>query len=331
MSTIYDVARQADVSIVTVSRVLNDYPHVSKRMRARVIEAARVVGFSPKLVAKPRRLAVIIGHLDRLHGGHYKSHLLMRMIGAAARRGYAIDFIPAENVDIAVQRSVDGAIELGLTSLELGCLDRLPDIPVVLVNKEVEGREAWSTVCSDHRQEARKATQHLVAQGHRRIALIVDEDRGWSAEHRLAGYRSVMRKATGKDDDQLVISAADVALDEAALRIIQHGCTALVNFTDNAGLDLIGSLQQLHRIRIPQDMSVVGLEHEGVSQNLSPPMTTIKQPLDIIAETAISGLLDAIEDGDETFHHMFASHLIERESVKPPPAARPSTKSGRKR
>ena len=95
-ASIYEVARRANVSIVTVSRVFNDYPHVSRRMRARVFEAARAAGYTPRLVSKPNVLAAIVGHLDNLSAGDYKTRLLLYIVQAAARVGYLVEFIPAD-------------------------------------------------------------------------------------------------------------------------------------------------------------------------------------------------------------------------------------------
>lgn len=315
--TIYDVARQAGVSVVTVSRAFNNYPHVSARMRTRVLEAARQVGFSPKLVARPRRLAVVIGHLDQLHGGDYKTRMLMHLIACAARRGYAIEFIPAEEVDLAVQRSVDGVIEFALTSREIECLEQLPDVPVVLINKKTTKPKRWSTVCSDHRMEARLAARYLIERGHRRIALVLDERTGWSAEQRQSGYVEAMRKAWGKRADILALSSADMTVAQMASRIRSARCTALINLSDNAGLALLGHLKHVHRADIPRRLSVIGLEQDAVSAHLSPPLTTIEQPLAALAEAAVAGLITIIDKGGrgKTFHPTLQSRLIERESV----------------
>ena len=315
--TIHDVARAADVSVVTVSRVFNDYPHVSARMKTRVLAAAGSIGFSPKLVAKPRRIAVIVGHLDQLHGGGYKVQLLMRFIGCASRHGYAVEFIPAENIDLAVQRSVDGVIEFGLTSDEINCLKKLPDIPIVLINKEVPSQKRWNTVCSDHFGEGRMAAESLLKRGHRTVAIVLDETSGWSAEQRRSGYASAMKAKFGEACPQLVFSAADQSVTQIAERLVAERCTGLINLSDNVGLPLLSELTAHHGRRVPQDLSVVMLENESVSAYMSPPLTTVEQPLQLLAEAAVAGLINAMDNNHKAFRHSFPSRLIERESVQP--------------
>jgi DNA-binding LacI/PurR family transcriptional regulator len=314
-ATIYDVARKADVSVVTVSRAFNDYPHVSDRMKTRVMEAARQVGFSPKLVARPRRLAVIIGHMDHLRGGGYKEHLLLRLIGSAARQGYSIEFIPADEIELVIQRSVDGVIEFGLTSREVECLNRLAGIPTVLINKETPNPEQWSTVCSDHFMEARLATEYLIKRGHKRITLVLDEYAGWSAEQRQSGYSKAMKKGLGKTCDLSVLAAAGQSVEKLAELVLENRSTGLINLSDNVGLSLTGYLNQTCKIKVPDDMSVIALENDSVTPFLSPPLTTIDQPLLSIAETAVSELIATIRNGKKTFHHKLKSRLIERDSV----------------
>jgi LacI family transcriptional regulator len=321
-ATIYDVAKEADVSVVTVSRAFNDYPHVSVRMKARVLNAARQVGFSPKLVARPRRLAVIIGHLDQLRGGGYKEHMLMHLIGCAARRGYSMEFIPAEDIELAIQRAVDGVIEFGLTSDEIQCLDRLDGIPTVLINKETADPKRWSTVCSDHEMEARLAAEYLIDRRHERIALVLDEHTGWSVEQRRAGYERAMKKRFGKSCPLNVLSLDNLSIERMAKDLLDRCCTGLINLSDNAGLSLQGHLSHVHQIRIPEDMSVISLENDSVSPFLSPPITTIEQPLTLIAEEAVFGLIASIANGNKVFHRMLKSRLIERGSVSTSPQMR---------
>ena len=136
-ASIYDVAEQAEVSIVTVSRVFNDYPHVSDRMRNRVFTAARRVGYTPRLVSKRNVIAAILGHLDHLSAGDYKTRLLLYIVRVAAKAGYLVEFIPYDSVDLATKHLVNGMVEVGLTVDEVAKLVSLPKVPKVATNKEM--------------------------------------------------------------------------------------------------------------------------------------------------------------------------------------------------
>jgi len=315
---IYDVAQKAGVSVVTVSRAFNNYKHVSDRMRKRVMQAARELGFSPKLVAKPRRIGVVIGHLDQLHGGGYKTRLMMHLISHAASRGYVMEFIPADRMDGAVQRSVDGIIEFGLTSREVHALNSLPDIPVVLINKRYNRNASWSTICSDHWSEGHEAARYLMERGHRSVALVLDERVGWSAGQRMKGFTKAFRQKGGDVASPLILDACSQSLAALASAIVKARCTALVNLSDNVGHALTGVLRNEWGLSIPKNISVIGLDDDNFSPHFSPPLTTIEQPLQLLAEGAVDGLLDCIERKSKPFHQIIPCRLIERDSVCPP-------------
>jgi DNA-binding LacI/PurR family transcriptional regulator len=320
--TIYEVARKAGVSIVTVSRVFNDYPHVSSRTRQRVLTAARQIGYAPRVVSRPRVIGVIVGHLDHLLAGDYKSSLMLHLMEAAARREYLVEFVPVRSTDLVTQHLVSGVIELGLTSTELAGLEDLPDVPVVFINKKTRRHRPGSTVCTDHADEARQAAECLWRHGHRRILLLLDELEGWSAEQRRRGFQDYMREAGAGDADAPVMAAGPDIAGEVARLARSGAITACISLTDNFGLAMLGSLVHGYGLRIPEDLSVVCLENEQLSAHFAPPLTTIRQPLAELAAAAVDGVAGAIERRRRRFHRMLRSRLVERKSVAAGPAAR---------
>jgi LacI family transcriptional regulator len=313
--TIHHVARDAGVSIVTVSRVFNDYPHVSEKMRKRVLHAARQIGYRPRFVTKPRVIAVIVGHLDILSAGDYKTRLMLHIVRAAAQYGHLVEFIPHDTIDLATKRLVDGVIEVGLTPQELPQLDQLPPVPVVLVNKP-SSRPTWSSVSADHYLEGQLATRHLLKAGHKRIALVLDEVVGWGVEQRIAGYRDTLRGHVEPDFEPVVLSSDTMSSLEIARHIIAQKCTACVNLTDNYGFAVLDSLTNELGLRIPNDISVVCLENEAISQFTTPRLTTIAQPLREIAETVVQAIVWRTDDTKPGLTRTFKSYLVERDSVR---------------
>lgn len=313
--TIHRVADQAGVSVVTVSRVFNDYPHVSHAMRQRVLQAARKIGYNPRFVTKPKVIAVVVGHLDILSAGDYKTRLMLHVVRVAARHGYLVEFIPYDAVDLATKRLVNGVIEVGLTPRELEHLEQLPRVPVILINKQTS-RPDWSSVASDHYFEGQLATEHLIKAGHRRIALVLDELTGWSVEQRLAGYRDALTAQGTPDFTPLVLPADTMPALEIARTIVANNCTACVNLTDNYGFALLDSFTNALGLKIPADMSVVALENQSISQFFSPRLTTIAQPLAEIAETAIQWIVQGDQLGKLGFRRMLKSQIIVRDSVR---------------
>ena len=311
---IYEVARQAGVSIVTVSRVFNNYPHVSERMRARVFAAARAVGYKPRVVSKRRVIAVIVGHMDQLTAGDYKTRLILQIVQSAARNGFLVEFIPYDSVEMATEHHVDGVIEVGLTSDEIHRLEELPNVPTVLINKARQDKRHYA-VCSDHVDEGRTATEYLVNHGHTTIALVLDELAGWGPGHRINGYTDALARRSNARKS-CILSAEDLTPEEIAQQIVDSRCTAAILFSDNLGLAVLDALHHDFTKTIPNDISIIGLENKSISPFMNPRLTTIEQPLAPIAESAVACILNKIKGVDSGSPRQFKSRLIERDSVK---------------
>ena len=312
--SIYSVAEEAGVSIVSVSRVFNDYPHVSARMRERVFQAARRIGYTPKLVSKPRVIAVLVGHLGEISTGDFKSRMTLTLIEEAAQRGFLIEFIPADRLELATKKLVEGIVEYGLTSQETETLRQLPPVPSVAVNKPGPTKH-WHSVRTDHFEEGKLAAEHLIHHGHRHVALVLDEAQGWSAEERLRGFESAVTKSP--EPVALEVGYAESESSEGiAHRLISTGCTGCALLTDNIGYQLLSDFQNHHEKLIPGDLSVITLEHSGVSANHHPPLTTIHQPLKSLAAHIMTTLEALINDEDVDAEIILQSSLISRDSVR---------------
>ena len=311
---IYEVAKQAGVSIVTVSRVFNNYPHVSDRMRARVFAAARAVGYKPRVVSKRRVIAVIVGHMDQLTAGDYKTRLILQIVQSAAQNGFLVEFIPYDSLEMATEHHVDGVIEVGLTSDEIHRLEELPNVPTVLINKARQDKRHYA-VCSDHADEGRTATEYLIDHGHTAIALVLDEETGWGPTQRIKGYTEALARRS-KAGKSCVLSAEDLTPEEIAQQIIDHRCTAAILFSDNVGLAVLDALHNRFGKTIPKEISVVGLENKSVSPFMNPRLTTIEQPLTDLAESAVTCIVDTIRGSGPDTPRPFKSRLIERDSVR---------------
>ena len=315
-ASIYNVAERAGVSIVTVSRVFNDYPHVSERMRERVFSAARSVGYTPRLVSKRNVIAAIIGHLDHLSAGDYKTRLLLQIVRSAAEQSYLVEFIPFDSVQLATKHLVDGIVEVGLTEEEVLQLAGLPSVPSVAINKD-KVLDGWSTVSSDHMHETQLATNHLLDNGHTQIALVLDELTGTGVERRRAGFEETIHARLGSAGKSEVFAAATQSPTTIAKNILDNGFTACINLSDNYGLALVDGFINELKVSIPNDVSMICLENEAVSAFSTPRMTTIDQPLSAVANCAVDGIVENIGATDaRRWDRVFKSRLIERDSVR---------------
>jgi LacI family transcriptional regulator, repressor for deo operon, udp, cdd, tsx, nupC, and nupG len=304
-----DVATLAGVSIKTVSNVVNEYRYVSIRTRARVQAAIDQLGYRPNLTARNLRtmrtgmLALAIPQLDNA----YFAELARDVVDAARDRGYTVlidktDGDPGREREVLESvgtRLVDGVIlaPIGLAPEELaGCPGATP---LVLLG---ERRVRWSAdhVGADSVAMACAATGHLISVGRSRIAAVGHQPQRWAStsRQRLAGYKRTLRAAGLPVETRLVVptpmlfrrhgvEAADVLL------ALENPPDAIFCFNDPLAL---GVIRRLHErgVRVPDDIAVVGVDDVEEGRFSVPTLTTVAPDKRVIAERAVSMVLERI-------------------------------------
>jgi DNA-binding LacI/PurR family transcriptional regulator len=160
------------------------------------------------------------------------------------------------------------------------------------------------------------AVEHFYARGHRRIAMICEERDNWGTQQRIEGFTAAMH-------------AHDLPVDERTTCFTEHqamygllhkltgdgGPSGLFVANESLGLEAAYILQHVLRVKVPGDISLLGMESPQVSQFISPPMSTICQPLTEIADRALEVAMQQMSDKDEPVRVLLDNRLIERESV----------------
>lgn len=305
--TIHDVARLAGVSAASVSRALNGHPNVSAQLRERVEAAVRELAYQPNPAAQTVRggRTKLIGFLldSMVNGPIYAS------IDRALRQyGYAMLLTNAEQdpalgsayLELMARRRVDGLlIDSGVAGQGriIDDLIRLR-IPTVLFDHErPPDAPLISAVQSDLAGGTEAAVAHLVAAGHRRIALIGGPNWWWPARERLRGYLAGLQAAGIAPRPELIRSVAMVAEPAAAavgaLLHQERPPTALIV---GGNVLLLGVLRALgaHDYAVGRDLALVGADDLDLTQLYSPPLTVIARDLAQRATAASALLLETI-------------------------------------
>ena len=315
------VAAEAEVSLGTVSRVFNGHPSVSEDLRRHVLTTGRRLGFVPKL---PRRtLAVITGrHSPALPVG-YVSIVTALVSRYAEARGYGVELIDVGNLDAVLQSHAHAAIGIVFDE-RIADLADIPNFPVVTLNHPMVDRGLHS-LYTDHHAQAQVATEHLLEAGHREIAFLEIEPDEWGSEQRKRGYLDALAAAGIDTDPTLIQYSSQTPVYDILTRWARCGVTGILNFSEDAALEVIHILSNVLALTIGRDIATVTLEDLPIYQYLSPPQTTVRQPLEAIAEQAVACAIDAAErlQRGETplpvVDQCFPTELIRRDSVGPPP------------
>src|SRR5690554_69828 len=330
MASMNDVARQAGVSVVTVSRVVNNSANVNELTRTRVLKAIKDLKYKPNRVAKRLRSKSLSGNLlgvmiPDIRNPFYVD-VLRGIEDVAYHNNYAIivcnfgqdetkekmylDILQSESIDgliVAPVREDDAkVISLVKSGLPLVCVDRglvSVDVDVVLV---------------DNVKGAFLAVDHLAKKGFKRIAYIAGKPEIPSSRYRGEGYRKAL-ESNGLMYDEGLVKYGDSS-HESGVRL----CAELLEmnprpdalFTGN-NLITLGALETIHNLglSIPQEVGIVGFDDMPWSSSLNPSLTAVRQPAYEIGKRAAELLIHRIsEPGRAAISMMLNTELIVRKS-----------------
>jgi len=305
-STLRDVADLAGVSYQTVSRVINQHPNVAKRTRERVLSAIHQLDYHPNQAAKV--LATGRSYILQLlmYDIRY-SDPLPGMIYAARKAGYTLliselsPFAPEEEIRTALDdltaRMIDGLIVYTprpfFPYAEMVRLCR--GVPFVLVGAAL-GMKSPS-VMFDQRHGCELAIQHLLELGHRQIAEITGQLQHIDAQMRHEMMVAMLRER-GLRPGPSVEGDFEVPSGYAATKeLLDSGDPFTALFVANDRMAL-GALRALHErgVRVPEDVSVVGFDDMGEAAYFTPPLTTVRQDLRVLAHQSIEYLVSMLQN-----------------------------------
>lgn len=328
--TIYDVARDAKVAHMTVSRVFSNSKKVSEDTRKRVMSVADRLGYRPSHAARTfvsgqtRCIGLIFPPEGPFVQGPYG-----RLINALARRlqshHYSLMLISTADPswhDHLTGKKVDGCFIFHPVPEGLGdLLDRF-DLPGLALNHVCDLKVSHLRV--DDRMGGRLVGEHLVGLGHRRVLYVSSHYRKhYSVADRRDGMRAVLH-SMGGDLIEAYLDEADQDPSEhhAERLLIDHpDVTALVSYDDMTAYRLLIASHRLGR-DVPGDLSIVGFNDDRLSACVYPPLTTVALPMKELADRAIDHILNRLESrtqapADSAEDLLFTPELIVRESTGP--------------
>ena len=315
-ATIYDLARIAEVSPGTVSRVLNNRDKVKPETRERVLRAANALNLKPQVSVRFRQVAILTepNFPDRIEG--YAATLTAHLSFAFSRRNIGVvlpsnpfEQLPTLFLDGLVAVTFDKQLQALLADLEIR-------MHVVYMDKfEVQPNEY--VVRSDHFNSGMLAAQHFIARGKRRLGFLGGNNNAPFVE-RLRGYRKAIADSGLAVDERLqILAGPETNHLSAVTRIVRSGADCIyVPGTTFQAMECLHILSYVMGVKVPQEISIIGGENEGISALQNPPLTTIEDPLREMAERA-ADMLDKLTSGERVTdrHLTLPVRLIERDSV----------------
>ncbi|MDM5299113.1 catabolite control protein A [Bacillus pumilus] len=290
--TIYDVAREANVSMATVSRVVNGNPNVKPTTRKKVLEAIDRLGYRPNAVArglaskKTTTVGVIIPDISSI----FYSELARGIEDIATMYKYNIILSNSDQntdkelhlLNTMLGKQVDGIVFMGgnITDVLVEEFKRSP-VPIVLA-ASVEEQEKTPSVNINYEQAIYDSVQLFIEKGHKRIAFVSGPmSEPINSVRKLTGYKRALEEA-GIAFDDVLVAEGDYSYDsgmEALAHLLDQSNkpTAIIASTDEMALGVIHGAQD-RGVSIPGDLEVIGFDNTRLSLMVRPQLTTVVQP-----------------------------------------------------
>lgn len=330
-TSIKDVAKEAGVSIATVSRVLNDIDVVNEDTKKKVLDAIKKLGYRPNIVArslKTQRTKTIGILVPDISSGFYPE-IVRGAEDVANIYDYNVilcnsDFDSnkeKEYLRVLKEKMVDGVIYMS-SSLEEEVLNIINELDLKTVLVETKDKdESLPSVTIDNVNATYEATNYLLEKGKQNIAFVgVKKDAMNAWGDRYIGYESALSDKLLKVDDALVftknlkVSTGYQAVEK--FESLNKDYDAIVCASDEIAMGVINGLREKGK-RVPEDVSVIGFNDNAVASVFYPKITTIKQPSYDMGSVAMRMLIKILNKKElEQANYILDYKLIERESCK---------------
>jgi len=347
--TIHDVARHADVSPMTVSRVINGEANVREETRARVAASVVALRYKPNQAARSLASAdaIHIGVLYANPSANYLSEFLLGSLEQSSLSGCQLVIekceggeSEAEAIVRLVKGGVDGVILPPPLCDSLESLKAVQDagVSAVLV---ASGKPA-ADLCAisiNNFEASRAMTRHLLEQGHRRIAFINGHPNQTATGQRFHGYVEAMTEAgLSVDADQVAQGYFTYRSGlEAAGKLLDGSGAPTAIFASNDDM-AAATMAVAHRrgLDVPGDLSVTGFDDTPLATTVWPELTTVRQPIAEMAREAVLLLVEQIRGrragtAPQVVHRMLKFTLVRRDSSAPPGASPVTSRAARRK
>ncbi len=327
-----DVAREAGVSLMTVSRVINEKEDVSVETRERVLKIIATLDYRPSAIARSlatqetRTIGLVVPDVTN----PFFADITRGVEHLAYAEGYHVFLCNSEEDpqrELAVilsleEKRVDGLILCSSRIDEKVLVDLLVRLPVVvLINRSLsqEGEDPFQCVILDEARGGMLATQHLIQTGHQQIGFLAGPTKSFSGQGRLQGYQAAMQAAGLAPDPDWVINCQPTAEGGIlATREILLRCpelTALFCYNDLVAVGALHACAELAR-SVPGDIAIVGHDDIPLASWVTPSLTTCRVPRHELGSLAVKALIERLKDCPTGCHPItLEPELILRQSA----------------
>lgn len=331
MTTIKDIAREVNVSVSTISRVLNNKPDVSEETKIKVEKVIKKLGYNPNRIArglvlrKTNSIGLVIPDINN----PFFPEIIKGVERTAKKLGYSLILCNTDNdkkeeresISLLRSKQVDGMI-LSLSLENKAVLKELEKekFPIVQIDRQIKD-SIYPAVTIDNKRSAYIATEYLIKQGHKKIGHITGDLSTETAINRLNGFKLALKdhNLTVKKEWILEGDYSKESGKEMMEKIIKLEDRPTAIFFAN-DLMAFGAYEAIfeYNYRIPEDFSIMGHDNIEITSFVKPGLTTMDQPKYRLGEIAAKKLISMIENKDEKAlqNVILKNAMIVRDSIK---------------
>lgn len=330
-STIKDVAKRANVSIATVSRIVNNQTGYSEKTKKKVLEAIEELGYQPNAVARGliNRRTHTIGVLFPKLSSTFVTDLLSGIEKATHEAGSSLIVCHTESngektmkyLQLLNEKRIDGIIFTSAPLIDeyYQYISKM-NVPLVLLSTESYAYNVPYVKVND-RHAAYTATQYLIKQGHKNIGMISgNKDDLIAGRPRIDGFISALQDHNLPYDEQKIVTNQGFSFSDGlgSLKTLldqSPDITAIFAASDELAMGAISAAYQLG-IKVPDELSIIGYDNLSIAEMAIPPLTSVAQPLTEMGEVAANMLFEILNHDKVVESRIMPHQIKERNSVK---------------
>ncbi|MGM0126078.1 hypothetical protein IGI37_003479 [Enterococcus sp. AZ194] len=326
--TIREVAREANVSIATVSKALNGLDVVTPKTIEKVTEAAKKLHYTPNLMGKQLKTKTtkMIGLYTHTITGPYFNTLIEAIVKEAANHEYGVNVVISSDKQVLTSHLLGNMVDgfIGFEELiddESLSTIRAEGINAVFVDRKIKD-ESISSVVFDSRKAGRIATQHLVDAGHKKIGFLPGHPHVYDSDKRYAGFKEIMSENKLPVKSEWLVEglfeekASYVAIKNYLLTTPKtEWPTAWLAGNDLSAIGVIKAIEELD-LHVPQDFSVIGFDDIELLGYFRPYITTVQNPIEEQGRLAVIELLKLINNQKKGENKTLDCQLVLRETTE---------------
>lgn len=328
MTTIYQVAEHAGVSLSTVSRVLNGRKTVNPKLREKVEQAMQELNYRPSSVARSLAtnrtdsIGILVSELDTPFFGEMVQAIEITLRQAnkhviitvghndLAQEVDAVEFLISRRCDALIMHTE------GMSDEQLAAINQ-DRVPIAVINRDVPGIND-GCFCLDNEQGGFLATEHLIAKGHRHIGYISGPRNKHDAMERLSGHKRALVQGGLDFLPEMVFEGHYKERDgRDGLHYLKQknpALTAVVCANDWMASGAMSCARDMG-LDLPRDLSIVGFDNLMFAHHVFPKLTTVSNPVNKMGEMAAKSILNRVYDQQHVLQPLYDAQLVVRDSV----------------